>query len=100
MNCIFPYSLLCCSYWAEDQGFRHLGLTEVYATNMKKDILFLCQYFYPEHNSSATLPFDTAKSFVRQGYPVGVLCGYPKEYFDGNEVPYDEDIDGIHIHRI
>ena len=67
---------------------------------MKKDILFLCQYFYPEHNSSATLPFDTAKSFVRQGYHVGVLCGYPKEYFDGNEVPYDEDIDGIHIHRI
>ena len=26
----------------------------------KKDILFLCQYFYPEYVSSATLPFDTA----------------------------------------
>ena len=67
---------------------------------MKKDILFLCQYFYPEHNSSATLPFDTARYFVKQGYQVGVLCGYPKEYFDGNEVPYEEDIDGIHIQRI
>ena len=67
---------------------------------MKKDILFLCQYFYPEHNSSATLPFDTARYFVKQGLDVGVLCGYPKEYFDGNEVPYEEDIEGIHIHRI
>ena len=67
---------------------------------MKKDILFLCQYFYPEHNSSATLPFDTARYFAKQGFSVGVLCGYPKEYFDGNEVPYEEEIDGIHIHRI
>lgn len=67
---------------------------------MKKDILFLCQYFYPEHNSSATLPFDTARYFAKQGFSVGVLCGYPKEYFDENEVPYEEEIDGIHIHRI
>ena len=26
---------------------------------MKKDILFLCQFFYPEYISSAVLPFDT-----------------------------------------
>ena len=67
---------------------------------MKKDILFLCQFFYPEHNSSATLPSDTARYFAKQGFKVGVLCGYPKEYFDGNEVPYEEDIDGVSIHRI
>ena len=67
---------------------------------MKKDILFLCQFFYPEHNSSATLPFDTAKYLASQGFTVDALCGYPKEYnFDG-EVPTKETIDGVNINRI
>lgn len=66
----------------------------------RKDILFLCQYFYPENNSSATLPYDTARFFAEQGYRVGVVCGYPKEYFDGSEVPTEENHKGIHIHRI
>ena len=47
---------------------------------MKKDILFLCQFFYPEHNSSATLPFDTAQYLANHGFSVDALCGYPKEY--------------------
>lgn len=46
----------------------------------KKDILFLCQFFYPEHNSSATLPFDTAVYLAEHGLQVDALCGYPKEY--------------------
>ena len=46
---------------------------------MKRDILFLCQFFYPEHNSSATLPFDTAKYLAANGFTVDALCGYPKE---------------------
>jgi hypothetical protein len=48
--------------------------------NEKKDILFLCQFFYPEYNSSATLPFDTAKYLANNGFTVDALCGYPKEY--------------------
>lgn len=67
---------------------------------MKRDILFLCQFFYPEHNSSATLPFDTAKHFAAGGYTVDAMCGYPKEYnFDG-EVPLKETVDGVNISRI
>jgi len=67
---------------------------------MKKDILFLCQFFYPEHNSSATLPFDTAKYLASHGFSVDALCGYPKEYnFDG-EVPLKETVDGVNINRI
>lgn len=65
-----------------------------------KDILFLCQFFYPEYISSAMLPFDTAKYLKEQGYSVGVLCGYPKEYREGSEVPERECVDGIDIHRI
>ena len=67
---------------------------------MKKDILFLCQFFYPEHNSSATLPFDTAKYLAEQGYSVGALCGYPKEYSDDKNVLLKETVAGIDIERL
>ncbi|WP_077302653.1 glycosyltransferase family 4 protein [Virgibacillus pantothenticus] len=66
----------------------------------KKDILFLCQYFYPEYISSATLPFDTALRLKEEGYSVDVLCGVPKEYSNQNEVPLKEEYQGIKIQRI
>ena len=66
-----------------------------------KDILFLCQFFYPEYVSSATLPFDTAKFLVEGGYKVGALCGYPKEYNDSKtDIPKRETVCGIDITRV
>lgn len=67
---------------------------------MRKDILFLCQFFYPEYNSSATLPFDTAKYLSEHGLKVGALCGYPKEYNKSGKVPLEETVDGVEIKRI
>lgn len=67
---------------------------------MKRDILFLCQFFYPEYNSSATLPFDTARHLAQSGYSVGALCGYPKEYHADGEVPLRETKDGVSIRRL
>ena len=67
---------------------------------MKRDILFLCQFFYPEYNSSATLPFDTASYLAQNGYSVGALCGYPREYNTSGEVPVREMKDGVSIHRL
>ena len=66
----------------------------------KKDILFLCQFFYPEYISSATLPFDTALALQKAGYQVDALCGYPREYAQKADVPLKEEVDGIHIHRL
>ena len=66
----------------------------------KKDILFACQFFYPEYISSAQLPFDTAKALKKAGYSVDVLCGYPREYLDGGDIPVKETVEGIHIHRL
>lgn len=68
--------------------------------NSHKDILFLCQFFYPEHNSSATLPFDTAKYFASKGYSVDALVGYPKEYSEEKDLPTSETVDGVGIRRI
>lgn len=65
-----------------------------------KDILFLCQFFYPEYISSAQLPYDTAKALQADGFTVGALCGYPREYLDGKDIPLRENLDGLEIHRL
>lgn len=66
----------------------------------KKDVLFLCQFFYPEYVSSATLPYDTALSLAKNGLRVGALCGYPKEYSLIDEVPKKETHKKIKIKRL
>ena len=66
----------------------------------KRDILFLCQFFYPEYISSAQLPYDTVLALQDAGFSVGALCGYPREYAEGGKFPTKEDADGIHIHRL
>ena len=66
----------------------------------KKDVLFLCQFFYPEYNSSATLPADTAFFLAENGVSVDVMCGYPKEYTKEREIPIIEEVNGVLIHRI
>ena len=68
--------------------------------NTKKDILFLCQFFYPEYNSSATLPFDTAQYLASHGFTVDGLVGYPKEYSMDKHLPLEETVKGVHINRI
>lgn len=66
----------------------------------KKDILFLCQFFYPEYISSATLPWDTALALKDAGYSVDAFCGYPKEYARRLDVPMKETVEGIGIQRL
>jgi len=67
---------------------------------VKKDIVFLCQYFYPEHNSSATLPYDVAKGLAGEGFSVDVICGMAKEYSYAENVPQKETVNGVNIRRI
>jgi Glycosyltransferase len=68
----------------------------------KNDVLILCQFFYPEYVSSATLPLEMAEDFVKKGILVNILCGYPKEYIYGNDkaVPITEKYNGINIKRV
>lgn len=68
---------------------------------MKKDVLFLCQYFFPEYISSANLPFETAKKLVEKGYSVDVLTGYPKEYLKNKiNIKINETIFGMNVKRV
>ena len=66
----------------------------------KKDILFLCQFFYPEYISSAQLPYDTVLALKEAGFSVDVLCGYPREYSRGGEIPLRETVNGVDIQRL
>ena len=66
----------------------------------QKDILFLCQFFYPEYNSSATLPFDTAQYLAAHGFKVGALVGYPREYSINKHLPLEETVEDVNIRRI
>ena len=66
----------------------------------KRDILFLCQFFYPEYISSAQLPFDTVKALQAAGFSVDVLCGYPREYSAEENVPLREVVEGVSIRRL
>ena len=66
----------------------------------KKDILFICQFFYPEYISSAQLPFETLQALQKEGFQVGALCGYPHEYSKETNIPTKEVVDGIDIRRL
>lgn len=67
---------------------------------MKKDVLFMCQFFYPEDISSALLPFQTAVALKDSGLSVDVFCGFPQEYIKDNKgIPLHETIEGINIYR-
>ncbi|MFD1926925.1 glycosyltransferase family 4 protein [Sporosarcina siberiensis] len=64
---------------------------------MKKDVAILCQYFYPEPISSATLPTELAIGLRERGLSVGVLSGNPGSK---RAVSYDKEINGVTIKRV
>ena len=45
-----------------------------------KNVLFVCQYFYPEKISSGILPYELACELSKNGYKVKALVGFPHEY--------------------
>lgn len=65
-----------------------------------KQILFLCQFFYPEKVSSAVLPFELAQALTENGYIVKSLNGFPKEYTDQKVIKKKEVVKGISINRV
>lgn len=67
---------------------------------MSDKVLILCQYFYPDQVSSATLPAQFAEDLAKTGTEVHVYCGYPQEYYKGGSVLKNENYKGMNIHRV
>lgn len=65
-----------------------------------KKLLILCQYFYPEYVSSATLPTQLAEDLVEKGMRVDVICGWPYEYNNETWIDKYENYKGISIQRL
>ncbi|PTI84778.1 glycosyltransferase WbuB, partial [Mammaliicoccus vitulinus] len=65
-----------------------------------KKILILCQYFYPEYVSSATLPTQMAEDLVDKGIKIDVMCGWPYEYSQSHKTLKKEKYNGINIRRL
>ncbi|MFW3612479.1 glycosyltransferase family 4 protein [Staphylococcus caprae] len=65
-----------------------------------KKLLILCQYFYPEYVSSATLPTQLAEDLVNKGMNVDVICGWPHEYSKGENIQKNVNYKGVYIHRL
>lgn len=66
----------------------------------EKKILILCQYFYPEYVSSATLPTQLAEDLIANHINVDVMCGWPYEYSNHKQVSKTEMHRGIRIRRL
>lgn len=66
----------------------------------EKKILILCQYFYPEYVSSATLPTQLAEDLIANHINVDVMCGWPYEYSNHKQVAKTEMHRGIRIRRL
>jgi glycosyltransferase involved in cell wall biosynthesis len=67
---------------------------------MNKEVLILCQYYFPEYVSSALLPTQVAEELRKKNIKVDVICGQPKEYFFGKKVPKKEEINGVNVYRV
>src|SRR5699024_5543270 len=67
---------------------------------ISKNILVLCQYFYPEYVSSTTLPTQMAEDLVDKGIKIDVMCGWPYEYSQLHKTLKKENYNGINIRRL
>ena len=65
-----------------------------------KRILFINQYYWPDHASTAQHLADLAESLVERGYECHVLCSQGR-YKPGEPRPPAHEIhEGVHIHRV
>ncbi|MFM7590650.1 MAG: hypothetical protein ACKO85_02550, partial [Isosphaeraceae bacterium] len=65
-----------------------------------KRILFVNQYYWPDHASTAQHLADLAESLAAQGYECHVLCGLGQYKTGVARLPAYEVHNGVHIHRV
>jgi glycosyltransferase involved in cell wall biosynthesis len=63
-------------------------------------LLFVNQYYWPDHASTAQHLTDLAESLVAQGHEVHVLCARGRYRADATRPAAYEQHNGVHIHRV
>jgi glycosyltransferase involved in cell wall biosynthesis len=65
-----------------------------------KRLLFINQYYWPDHASTAQHLADLAESLAARGYECHVLCSQSR-YEPGEPAPPSHEVhEGVHIHRV
>ncbi|MCY2933451.1 MAG: glycosyltransferase family 4 protein [Planctomycetota bacterium] len=65
-----------------------------------KRILFVNQYYWPDHASTAQHLADLAESLAAEGHECHVLCGLGQYRTGSAQLPSHEVQNGVHIHRV
>jgi glycosyltransferase involved in cell wall biosynthesis len=63
-------------------------------------VLFVNQYYWPDHASTAQHLADLAESLAAQGYECHVLCGMGQYRTGVAQLPAYEVHNGVHVHRV
>ncbi len=63
-------------------------------------LLFINQYYWPDHASTAQHLADLAESLAAEGHECHVLCGRGRYKPGAPRPPAHEVKDGVHIHRV
>lgn len=61
----------------------------------KKELVFVCQVYYPDESSTSQLFKPLMEKFAKDGYSVSVVCGYA----NGKKSPSEEKLNGVKILR-
>ena len=69
-------------------------------SNRPKRLLMLCQYIYPEHNSTGELVTSLAVGFVQAGFDVIAYSAEPTYYEGRHDVPRKLVYEGVRIERM
>ena len=67
--------------------------------NREPKVTILCQYFYPENVTAASLSYELAQALVKT-CEVKVISGMPQEYYDKKYIERNQIVDDIEIERI
>jgi glycosyltransferase involved in cell wall biosynthesis len=78
----------------------HIAAYPAYADSRGGRILFINQYYWPDHASTAQHLADLAESFAARGYECHVLTGQSRYQPGAPRPPAHEVRESVHIHRV
>lgn len=67
---------------------------------MKRKVVFVNRYFYPDQSATSQMLTDLAKGLAAKDFDVHVVCSRQLYDHPGTQLPSDETIFGVHVHRV
>lgn len=65
-----------------------------------RPVVFINRFFFPDESATSQFTSDVAFELARRGYEVHVVTSRQAYGDPGRRLPHDENLQGVHIHRI